>query len=268
MSTQSLTTTASTGSRTATFMVLRQDQESRAYRWLGLLSRSGGEFRFRYTADATSDPNLQTLPGFPDRAQEYESPDLFATFANRVMTPRRDSYQRFLSMIGLSGEDADPFEVLARTWGTRATDRIQVLPVPTIDDAGRLQMRFLVHGGRYVDPDAQVLGTVAAGDRLRLSHEPDNQHDDLAILVCTDDSGLTRPVGYVPAPLAPFVHALWDHGIDPAVTAEAINMPDAPLASNQMRLLARLEATVGSGFDVMAALNPERVVTPSPEDVH
>lgn len=266
MSTQSLTPVVSTASTTATFMVLRQDQESRAYRWLGLLSRTDGDFRFRYTADAASDPGLPTLPGFPDRTREYESPQLFATFANRVMTPRRDSYQSFLSMIGLSGGDADPFEVLARTWGTRATDRIQVLPVPTLDDAGHLQMRFLVHGGRYVDPEAQVLGTVDAGDRLRLAREPENQYDDLAILVCKDDSESVRPVGYVPAPLAPFVHSLWDQGIDPEVTAEAVNMPDSPLASNQMRLLARLEAAAGSGFDVMAALNPERLVL-GPDDI-
>ena len=52
--------------------------------------------------------------------------------------------------------------------------------------------------------------------------------------------------------------------IDPEVTAETVNMPDAPLASNQMRLLARLEATVGGDFDIMTALNPERVETPGP----
>ena len=120
--------------------------------------------------------------------------------------------------------------------------------------------RFLVHGGTYVDPEAKVLGTVRAGDRLQLVPEPHNVADPLAILVWPGRPGATGCVGYVPGPLAPFVHSLWDQGIDPEVTAETINMPDAPLASNQTRLLARLEATVGKDFDVMAALSPERVV--------
>ena len=248
----------SAGPGAADFLVLRQDADTRAYRWLGVLSRHDGEFHFRYTGEAASDADLRTLPGFPDPTRQYASANLFATFANRVMTPRRDSYQSFLEMIGLSGEDIDPFEVLARTWGTRVTDRIQVLPVPKLDEGGRLRMRFLVHGGRYVDPDAKVLGTVNAGDRLALVHQPGNQEDSLAVLVCVD--GSARAVGYVPAPLAPFVHALWERAIEPEVMAEKATMPDAPLASNQMRLLARLEAAVGADFDVMAALNPERVV--------
>ena len=174
MSTHTLSPTTSAGPGTVKFLVLRQDQKTRAYRWLGLLSRHDGEYHFRYTADAATDPALRPLPGFPDPGHDYRSAGLFATFANRVMTPRRDSYQNFLDMIGLSGDVADPFEVLARTWGTRATDLIQVLPVPVVDEAERLRTRFLVHGGRYVDPGAEVLRTVNAGDRLSLVPEPEN----------------------------------------------------------------------------------------------
>ena len=259
VSTDMLGPKTSAGLGTAEFLVLRQDQLTRGYRWLGLLSRHNGEFHFQYTPQAAADPELRPLPGFPDPDREYRSNGLFATFANRVMTPRRDSYQGFLDMIGLSGDLADPFEVLARTWGTRATDLIQVLPVPVVDEAGRLRMRFLVHGGRYVDPDAEVLTTVHAGDRLSLVPEPENPQDKRAVLVGAGGPGPDRRVGYIPAPLVPFVHSLWAHGIDPEVTAERVNSPHAPLGSNQMRMLARLEATVGGGFDVMAALNPEQV---------
>lgn len=48
----------------------------------------------------------------------------------------------------------------------------------------------------------------------------------------------------MPAPLAPFVNSLWARGIEPEVTAERVNIPGAPLGSNQMRMLARLEARV------------------------
>ena len=237
------------------FLVLRQDDATRQYHWLGLLSRRDGEYLFHYTQEAAMNPVLRPLPGFPDRLRHYRSTDLFATFTNRVMTPRRESYRAFLEMIGLSGEVADPFEVLARTWGTRTTDRIQVLPVPRVDEHGRLHTRFLVHGGGHVDPEASRLFLVQPGDTLTLVAEPGNPKDPRAVLVCRRD-GVGR-LGYVPRPLAPLIQALWEERVDITVTAENVNLPGGQLASNQMRLLAHLEATVSASFDVMAALTQQ-----------
>ena len=65
MSTHALSPAVSAGPGAADFLVLRQDADTRAYRWLGVLSRHDGEFHFRYTDEAASDADLQTLPGFP-----------------------------------------------------------------------------------------------------------------------------------------------------------------------------------------------------------
>ena len=73
MSTHTLSPTTSAGPSTVEFLVLRQDQETRAYRWLGLLCRHDGECHFRYTADAAADPELRSLPGFPDPDKVYRS---------------------------------------------------------------------------------------------------------------------------------------------------------------------------------------------------
>lgn len=107
-------------------------------------------------------------------------------------------------MIGLSGDLTDPFEVLARTLGTRATDLIQVLPVPVIDEAGYLRTRFLVHGGRYVAPREEVPRTVHAGHRLSLAPEPENPSDRLAVLyvqMALDqiDGSATYPCPWLPS---------------------------------------------------------------------
>lgn len=59
---------------TPTFLVLRQDPDSREYRWLGLLSRSEDEYTFRYTAEAASDQRLRPLPGFADRGSRTRVP--------------------------------------------------------------------------------------------------------------------------------------------------------------------------------------------------
>jgi hypothetical protein len=168
------------------------------------------------------------------------------------MTPRRDSYQDYLGMIGLQGGEPEPFEVLSRTWGTRTTDRIQVLPVPRIGPGGHLQTRFLVHGGRHVDADGHVLSRVLVGDQLQMRHEPENVVDSSAVLVLRAE-GADR-LGHIPRPLAPFIHALWNANVEPVVTAEHINLPGERLVSNQMRLLARLDAQVPASFDVEAAL--------------
>ncbi len=236
----------------AGFLVLRQDPGTREYAVVGRLDRENGEYVFRYSPEVSHDLHVSPLPGFPDLVRTYRSHTLFATFSNRVMTPRRDSYQDYLGLLGLEGGEPEPFEVLARTWGTRTTDRIQVLPIPRVGPGGHLQTRFLVHGGGHVDPDAHALRRVHVGDRLQLQPEPDNVADAGAVLVLRG-GGMDR-LGYIPRPLAPFIHALWTAHVEPVVIAEHINLPEERLVSNQMRLLARLEAQVPEGFDVQAAL--------------
>lgn len=235
------------------FLVLRQNPETREYVRVGTLRRTGDRYIFEYTERARRDPDFTPLPGFPDTSRTYSSTELFATFANRVMTPRRDSYRRYLQMIGVDEALPDPFEVLARTWGSRATDRIQLLPIPRIRHDGSLETRFLVHGGGHVDPVATALRTVRVGDRLGLRPEPGNPEDPNAVLVIAHGEA-GRRLGYVPRPLAPFIHRIWSTGIEPLVIAEHINPPDDRLASNQLRLLARLEARVPPDFDVLQAL--------------
>ena len=148
------------GSAVVGFLVLRQDPDTREYAVVGRLYREDDQYVFRYAPRVSADPTAAPLPGFPDLRQTYRSPALFATFSNRVMTPRRDSYQDYLGLLGLEGGEPEPFEVLARTWGTRTTDRIQVLPIPRVGPGGHLQTRFLVHGGGHVDPDGQALRRV------------------------------------------------------------------------------------------------------------
>ncbi|MGB7964117.1 MAG: HIRAN domain-containing protein [Propionicimonas sp.] len=237
------------------FLVLRQDPDTREYAVVGRLDREGDEYVFRYAPRVSEGPNASPLPGLPDRRQTYRSRALFATFSNRVMTPRRDSYQDYLGLLGLQGGEPEPFEVLARTWGTRTTDRIQVLPIPRVGPGGHLQTRFLVHGGAHVDPDGRALRRVRVGDQLQLRREPENPVDTSAVLVLR--MGEEDRLGYIPRPLAPFIHALWAANVEPVVIAEHINLPGARLVSNQMRLLARLEARAPDGFDVEAALGQD-----------
>jgi hypothetical protein len=61
------------------------------------------------------------LVHFPELDREYRSNEIFPIFANRVMSPRRSDFGSFLERLDL-GPDATPFEILARSAGSRATD--------------------------------------------------------------------------------------------------------------------------------------------------
>ena len=237
------------------FLVLWQAPVDRAYHRVGTLERDESGYRYAYTPGAASVPGFEGFVSFPDFQAEYRSPELFATFANRVMTPRRDSYETYVRSLGLTDARPEPFEVLARTMGTRATDLVQLLPVPTVDEHGLLAFYFLVHGSRHVDPTGARLAQLRPGDQIFLAAEDDNPTSTVAVLV----GGQPHPtrdhsLGYVPDVLATLVRALLASGRPHRATAEQVNQPSASHLPDHMRLLVRLDALAPEGFDVEATL--------------
>lgn len=236
------------------FLVLWQHPQTRAFHRIGLLSRSPQGYRFGYEPTVEGIAGFAPLANFPDTASEYESVDLFPVFANRVMTTRRDDYAHYVAALGL-GPSPEPFEVLARTLGTRATDRIQVLPLPDAAPDGHVQLVFLVHGIRHVDPDGMRLAQLSAGDPLYLAPDDNNPANQQALLVGAHP-GATRltALGYVPDVLVVLVRELMATDPRLSVQVERIN-PRAGLLPESMRLLARLDAAVGADFDTAAAVD-------------
>lgn len=236
------------------FLVLWQDPETRCYQRVGYLERDGAGYSFRYEPGARELEGFTGFAEFPDWSATYRSQALFATFANRVMTPRREGYERYIESLGVPGPRPEPFEVLAVTLGARATDNVQLLPMPRRNAGGALSLQFLVHGARHVDPDATLLAGVEAGDTLYLASEPDNPHSPLAVLV-GPNPGPTRDsaLGYVPDVLAGLVGQLL-HDYPIAVTAAHVNRPTDEPVPDHMRLLVRLDAVVPIDFDPDALL--------------
>lgn len=237
------------------FLVLWQEPVGRRCHRVGTLERSADGYIFAYGPTAREVPDFTPFAEFPDWDVEYRSDALFATFANRVMTPRREGYDRYVQSLGLASALPEPFEFLARTLGTRATDHVQLLPVPRANEAGVLSLYFLVHGARHVDPDATRLSSVRVGDALHLAAEPDNPESPLAVLVGAEPMP-SRDValGYVPQALAGLVLGLMQSQ-SVQVSAAQVNLPaDGPIPDH-MRLLARLDAVVPDDFNAEALLN-------------
>ena len=238
------------------FLVLWQHPETRAFHHIGRLSRSDGCYRFAYNATANEVPGFEPLANFPDFHRTYESQQLFPVFANRVMTVRRDGYADYVAALGL-GPTPEPFEVLARTLGTRETDRIQVLPVPDPTPDGRIELVFLVHGTRHVDPTGERLSRLHPGDPLYIAPEESNPFNPRALLVAENPTATrATSLGYVPDALVIPVRRIIADSTQFDVRVERIN-PAAGLLPDSMRLLARLQAQVEPGFDIgQAATTP------------
>jgi len=91
-----------------------------------LTQSAAGDFEFRYLRGAETDPDFRPFIGFPDLHRLYRSTEQFPFFENRLMSRGRADYSAYLGSLGLA-HNADPFEVLARSGGRRATDTVEVV---------------------------------------------------------------------------------------------------------------------------------------------
>jgi uncharacterized protein YegP (UPF0339 family) len=215
-----------------------QDPKTRSITPVGCLTRSQGSdgetFEFHYLGRVRQLPHFRPFVGFPSLHGSYRSASLFPFFENRIMPRTRDDYSDYVGMLGLS-DDADPFEILARSEGRRATDTIEVFPEPKLDD-GTVTCRFLVHGVRHIAGAQDAINDLSIGDALYVLPEPLNEFDKLAVLLRTGDY---RLVGYVPAYLTSLIHGPLDaYGLDAVrVNVEHIGDRSGP---SHLRLLCNL----------------------------
>lgn len=204
-------------------------------------------FRFVYLKGAEQMDGFTYLPGLPNLHAVYESNHLFPVFRNRLMPRRRPDYGDYVRELDLD-PDCDPFEVLTRSEGQRATDRIEVFAHPERTPEGDLTTLFFARGIRHLDGAAEAVSAVEPGDALDLVDDPDNEVNQRAVLMC-NRTGQT--VGWVPDYLVDMIHQLRDSfEVDVAITAEHVNPETTP---PHMRLLCRLRAPWPDGYEPLSA---------------
>jgi len=218
-----------------------QDPQTRSITPVGCLTRrqgSDGEtFEFRYLRQARELPRFRPFVGFSSLDKSYQSTNLFPFFENRIMPRTRDDYVDYVGTLGLP-IDADPFEILAYSEGRRATDAIEVFPAPILDTNGIVTCRFLVHGVRHIAGAHDAIDGLTVGEALHVLPDPENEVDNLAVLLRTGDY---RLVGYVPAYLTSLVHRPLDACGSDAVQVNVEHIGDRNGPSH-LRLLCRLAA--------------------------
>lgn len=240
-----------TGDRT--FYLGWQARESRAWYPVGRLDASANRdhYEFAYTKGARiaeKEDQFAALYDFPDLERRYESDELFPLFKNRIMTPRRHDFRKYLRLLDLSGDQADPLDILAIDGGYRATDSFQVFPKITKAPDGSFSTRFFLHGGRHTNPDSQKkLEELVAEQPLYITAELTNPATGTAVQLQTEDYYM---LGWAPRYL---VHDLVSAMANSPgnIGAKVIKVNPAPAPSKQ-RVLIELSGTLPENFKPMA----------------
>lgn len=226
-------------------------QEPNSRRWIpvGRLTYENGAYRFVYTRGAKESKNFTPFGRMVDLDAAYVSEALFPLFANRVLPKTRPEYRDYLRWLGLSEQEHNELEVLARSGGLRATDTLEIIPCPEPTKDKSYEVFFFSHGLRHLSTKDQArVNELNAGERLYLMQDMQNEHDAMALLLRTNDP--VSVVGYCPRYYSgEFSKLLKSVGAnDVRVLVEQVN-PDAPM---QLRLLCKLHAPWPANFSACA----------------
>jgi hypothetical protein len=182
---------------------------------IGDLWRDPHGYAFAYRPALPIGQGFALLPEFPEHRTEssaYRARYLFPTFGQRVPSPAREDLRELVRSWGVEHLD-DPLEILARSGGVQATDRLELAEYRAEDDQLERPLEMRVAGASHYD-DA---GKLRAGDPLELRREPTNEHDRCATLVLAKDD---HKLGYVPRQYSQMIATLLDAGV--VLRAEAV----------------------------------------------
>ena len=185
-------------------------------------------YRFRYIGGAKRAQEKAGFPlllEFPFLEEDYQSPELFPLFRNRVMNRNRPDFADYLKSLDLS-DKADPVEILSVNGGQRVTDAYEVFPKIEKDETGRFSCRFFLHGWRYVDQSAQDrINSLEPGERLSLTLELINPETGSAVQIWTDDGFM---IGWAPRYLVADFVASKSVSSEYSTRVVRVNPPSAP----------------------------------------
>lgn len=186
------------------------------------------DYRFQYikgAEQAQEEAGFIPLMEFPDLSEKYRSNELFPTFTNRIMSRSRPDFAKYMRSLDLN-EAMDPIESLYVNGGYRATDAYEVFPKIEKHDSGSFTCRFLLHGSRHLDTEAQSrIDKLALDEKLYVQVERDNPASGLAVKIHAMDS---QHIGWAPRYLAEDLIAAIDETGDYSAHVVRVNPPPAP----------------------------------------
>jgi len=174
-----------------------QAPDTRHWHVVGNLQERESGYVFKYTKGALKSEKFTKFSGMSDVKETYISDELFPLFKNRLLSPRRPEYPRFINWLGLGEEVAKPIDILARSGGLRSTDQLQMFKKIDVDEGGNFEHFFFLHGLSYLNQAANDrVSELKHGEVLRLCLDLQNEHDSDAVVVRADKPA--EIVGYCP----------------------------------------------------------------------
>lgn len=171
-------------------------------KWLpvGKLSNINDKYIFQYTDGAKSaykEKHFMPFGKMDDLDITYESDVLFPIFKNRLLQKSRPEYNDYLSWLNLQADNTSPLDELACSGGIRATDNLQIFPIPEPRN-NKYKVTFFSHGIRHLPPSyIERVKHLNQGNRLYLIRDIQNDQDSFALALRTNDP--PEIVGYCPS---------------------------------------------------------------------
>ena len=226
-------------------MLAWQNPKTRKWIPAGVLCASDDSFIFRYTKDVKQVESFVPFGQMNDLDMTYKSETLFPLFSNRLLSKTRPEYDDYLEWLGLDKEHTSPILELSKSGGIRATDSLQLFPIPEKKN-GFYEVEFFSHGIRHLPASyIERVKHLRAGEQLFLMKDVQNKYDPLALAIRTDDA--PEIVGYCPSFFVEDFSKLISLTADPktiSVSVAKVNI-EAPI---QYRLLCKLKVVWPENF--------------------
>ncbi|WP_330924886.1 HIRAN domain-containing protein [Candidatus Sororendozoicomonas aggregata] len=219
-----------------------QSSDTRIWHVVGLLKEHDAGYSFNYTKGALASDKFIAFNGMEDMNKTYISEDLFPLFKNRILSSKRPEYPSFLKWIGLDSEDASALNVLGRSGGLRSTDKLQMFKRFEIDDNGKFEQIFFVHGLSHLQESAsQRISELKPGDTLKLCLDVQNDYDRHAVFLRADSPA--EIIGFCPRYITRDITKLIvDYKSDITITVESL-CDEAPA---NYRLMCKLNGSIST----------------------
>ncbi len=219
-----------------------QAPDTRDWHVVGNLQERKSGYVFKYTKGALKSSKFTMFSGMNDVHETYVSEELFPLFKNRLLSPRRPEYPRFIKWLGFEDDSVNPIDILARSGGLRSTDQLQIFKKIEVASDGKFEHFFFLHGLSYLNSMANDrVSQLQSGQILRLCLDLQNEYDGDAVVVRADKPA--EIVGYCPRYLSNDIKKmLLNDSKSVTLSVEKIS-DDAP---HNYRLLCKLSGMLNS----------------------
>ena len=200
-------------------------------------------FEFAYVQGALTAEGFLPFVSFPDQNQIYRSRELFPMFANRILSTTRSDFPEYIELLGLPSATTNPITILSRSAGRRATDTLELFPLPEFEPGYGYRTWFWAHDLRYLPPSNQDrILQLLPSDRVLPECDCNNAIDIFAINLVTQDR---IRIGFMPSYLLDDAHTLQESCDICEIYVERVNPHPVPA---QQRLLCCLNSCWPDGW--------------------